>query len=156
MLLMLRTNRDIRRLFIAQVISYAGDWFAYVAFVGLVQDWWTVPEAGHGLLLAPVAVWLAWKAGIRPGAEPHRIAGLAILIVAVLIRCAAGLAAEIFTTRVSILIAIAGLTVHRFGTRQLLHWWLPFTLAGRSIPLPESVTQALALPLQSLTSRARC
>lgn len=38
MLSMLRTNRDIRHLFIAQVISYAGDWFAYVAFVGLVQD----------------------------------------------------------------------------------------------------------------------
>ena len=38
MLSMLRTNRDIRSLFIAQVISFAGDWFAYVAFVGLVQD----------------------------------------------------------------------------------------------------------------------
>ena len=35
---MLRTNRDIRLLFIAQVVSFAGDWFAYVAFVGLVQD----------------------------------------------------------------------------------------------------------------------
>ena len=38
MLSMLRSNRDLRWLFIAQVISYAGDWFAYVAFVGLVQD----------------------------------------------------------------------------------------------------------------------
>ena len=38
MLSMLRSNRDIRSLFIAQVISFAGDWFAYVAFVGLVQD----------------------------------------------------------------------------------------------------------------------
>lgn len=38
MLSMLRTNRDIRSLFIAQVISYAGDWFAYVAFVGIVGD----------------------------------------------------------------------------------------------------------------------
>ena len=36
MLSMLRSNRDIRNLFIAQVVSYAGDWFAYVAFVGLV------------------------------------------------------------------------------------------------------------------------
>jgi MFS family permease len=35
---MLRTNRDIRSLFIAEVVSFAGDWFAYVAFVGLVQD----------------------------------------------------------------------------------------------------------------------
>lgn len=35
---MLRTNRDIRSLFIAQVVSFCGDWFAYVAFVGLIQD----------------------------------------------------------------------------------------------------------------------
>ncbi|HUF97455.1 MAG TPA: MFS transporter [Ilumatobacter sp.] len=35
---LLRTNRDLRSLFGAQVVSYMGDWFAYVAFVGLVQD----------------------------------------------------------------------------------------------------------------------
>ena len=40
---MLRNNRDIRALFIAQVVSYAGDWFAYVAFVGLVQDYTDLP-----------------------------------------------------------------------------------------------------------------
>ena len=35
---LLRTNRDLRWLFIALVVSYIGDWFAYVAFVGVVQD----------------------------------------------------------------------------------------------------------------------
>jgi MFS family permease len=35
---LLRTNPDVRALFIAQVVSYIGDWFAYVAFVGVVQD----------------------------------------------------------------------------------------------------------------------
>ena len=35
---LLRNNRDVRFLFIAQVVSFAGDWFAYVAFVGVVQD----------------------------------------------------------------------------------------------------------------------
>ncbi len=39
----LRSNRDIRALFIAQVISFAGDWFAYVAFVGLVQNLSDIP-----------------------------------------------------------------------------------------------------------------
>jgi MFS family permease len=34
----LRSNRDIRLLFVAQLVSFAGDWFAYVAFVGLVHD----------------------------------------------------------------------------------------------------------------------
>lgn len=64
MLSMLRTNQDIRRLFIAQVISYAGDWFAYVAFVGLVQDLSDstllvtlvyVAQALPAFLLSPVA-----------------------------------------------------------------------------------------------------
>ena len=38
MLAMLRTNRDLRWLFLAQVVSFCGDWFAFVAFVGLIQD----------------------------------------------------------------------------------------------------------------------
>jgi len=122
-------------------------------FMGLASDWWTVPEAGHGLLLAPVAVWVAWRAGIRPGATPQPVLGLVILFLAVVVRCAAGLAAELFTMRASMIMALVGLTVYRFGVRQVLHWWLPFTLASLSIPLPEIVTQALALPLQFRASR---
>ena len=65
----------------------------------LAYDWWTVPEAGHGLLLAPVAIWLAWREGIRPNAEPNRVFGLIVIVLAVAIRCAAGLAAELFSMR---------------------------------------------------------
>ena len=122
-------------------------------FVGLVQDWWNVPEAGHGLLLAPVAAWIAWREGIRANASPQHGLGLTLLIIAVVVRCAAGLAAELFSMRASIVMALGGLTVYRFGLRQLVHWWLPFTLASLSIPLPELVTQTLALPLQFRASR---
>jgi exosortase len=55
--------------------------------------------------------------------------------------------------RASIVIALAGLTTYRYGVRQVLHWWLPFALASLAIPLPELVTQALALPLQFRASR---
>src|SRR5436190_24091033 len=37
----------------------------------LVRDWWTLPEAGHGLLLAPVAIFIAWRSGIRSDAKPQ-------------------------------------------------------------------------------------
>jgi exosortase len=122
-------------------------------FLSLASDWWTLPEAGHGLLLAPVAVWLAWKSGIRNDAQPNRALGLSMIILAVLIRCAAGLAAELFTMRASMVLALGGITVYHFGFRQLIHWWLPFALACLAIPLPELVTQALALPLQFRASR---
>lgn len=119
----------------------------------LAHDWWTVPEAGHGLLLAPVAIWLAWREGIRPNAQPNRVLGLVVIVLAVAIRCAAGLAAELFSMRCSMIMALGGLTIYHFGFRQLVRWWLPFTLACLAVPLPELVTQALALPLQFRASR---
>ena len=119
----------------------------------LVRDWWTLPEAGHGLLLAPVALFLAWRAGIVTDAKPQRVLGLTLLILSVLIRCASGLAAELFTMRASIVLALGAITIYQFGFRQILHWWLPFVLICLSIPLPELVTQALALPLQFKASQ---
>jgi exosortase len=137
--------------FLATAVSF-GVLFAKPLFL-LGRDWWNLPEAGHGLLLGPVAIWLAWRAGIRDGATPNRAFGFAVLVFAVLVRCAAGLAAELFTMRASIIIALAGLTIYHYGFRQLVRWWLPFALICLSIPLPELVTQALALPLQFKASR---
>ena len=122
-------------------------------FVSLVHDWWHSPEAGHGLLLAPVAVWLAWRAGRHPDAAAQARVGAAILIAAVLLRYASGLAAELFTMRLSMVFALVGLTVFHGGVRQAMHWWLPFVLLGMSIPLPELITQTLALPLQFKASQ---
>ncbi len=119
----------------------------------LARDWWTMPEAGHGLLLAPVAIWMAWKSGIAPDAKPNRSLGVALLLIAIVIRTASGLAAELFTMRGSVVIALAGITVYEFGFKQLLRWWLPFALVCLSIPLPELITQALAMPLQFRASR---
>jgi exosortase len=131
---------------------------AFLALFGeplvlLVQDWWNVPEAGHGLLLAPVAAWLAWRSGIRADAAPNRALGISMLIAAVLIRYVSGLAAEPFTMRESMVLALGGLTVYHYGYRQLTHWWLPFALFALAVPLPELVTQRLALPLQFKASQ---
>jgi predicted MFS family arabinose efflux permease len=38
MLQMLRTNRDMRWLFIAQIVSFMGDWFTFVALAGMIKD----------------------------------------------------------------------------------------------------------------------
>jgi exosortase len=119
----------------------------------LVQDWWRLPEAGHGLLLAPVAGWLAWRSGIRSNAKSNVNLGIALLVSAVLIRYVSTLAAEQFTMRESMVLALAGFTAYHFGFRQVIHWWLPFTLLALSVPLPELVTQAIALPLQFKASR---
>jgi exosortase len=141
-----------------RIVPLAATAVAFVALfaepmVLLVRDWWNLPEAGHGLLLAPVAIWLAWRSGIRANATPNRALGIAMLVAAVVIRYVSGLAAEQFTMRQSMVLGLAALTVYHFGFRQILSWWLPFTLIALSVPLPELVTQALALPLQFKASQ---
>lgn len=134
---------------------------AVVAFVvlfadparGLARDWWNDPDAGHGLLLAPVALWLAWKAGVRADAAPSPRWGSLIILGAVLSRALGSLAAEFFTQRVAIWLALFGLTVFAFGWRQARHWWLPLALLLLSIPLPALITNKLAIPLQFRASK---
>ena len=118
----------------------------------LVWEWWNNPEAGHGLLLAPLAIWFAWKSGIDPQARPNRTLGITLLLFAVFFRWVSDLAAELFVMRGSMLMAAAGIIAWYFGFRQLLRWWLPITLLALSIPLPELVLSRLALPLQFVAS----
>ncbi|MGH7559490.1 MAG: exosortase/archaeosortase family protein [Gemmatimonadales bacterium] len=119
----------------------------------LFRDWWSDPDAGHGLLLGPVAVWLAWRTGKRTDAKPNVALGLAILVAAVLLRYVSGLAAELFTMRLSVIGGLLGLTVYYLGARQALAWWLPFTLLVLSVPLPELIRSAITLPLQFKASQ---
>ncbi len=117
-------------------------------FLLLVSDWWSDPEAGHGLLLAPLSLWLGWRAGVLGTVQPQRFLGALLLASAVILRYFSGLAAELFTMRWSMILAAVALVLYFRGTRQLILWWLPFTLIGLSVPIPAVLSSALALPLQ--------
>ncbi len=117
-------------------------------FVTLLRDWWSDPEAGHGLLLGPLAVWLAWKRGLVSKPRPAVISGVVILVGAVLLRYLSGLAAELFTLRLSMLMAAGALVVYLLGWGQVRRWWLPIALLLLSVPIPSVILNTLALPLQ--------
>ena len=50
---LLKRNRDFRALFVGQIVSYGGDWFALVALLGVVTD------ATHGSALAISGIFVA-------------------------------------------------------------------------------------------------
>ncbi len=145
--------------------TLSGNWFPYAVgitafavlfaepFQLLLRDWWNDPEAGHGLLLGPVAVWLAWRSRSGVDLAPARGFGIAILVGAVALRYLSSLAAELFTMRMSMVFALAGLVVYFGGWARLKAWWLPFTLLVLSIPLPAVLVGSIALPLQFQASQ---
>lgn len=119
----------------------------------LGRDWWNDPDAGHGLLLFPVAIYLGWRRGLAPDARPQPALGLGLLVLAVVLRYLSGLAAELFTMRLSLLGAVAAVVVFAWGWRQVWHWWLPAALLLLSVPIPAVVLGSLALPLQLKASQ---
>jgi exosortase len=121
--------------------------------VGLVEAWLSLPDAAHGILIAPVAVWLAWRSGPVPQPRPARWAGSAIILVAVFANLFGRVAGVETIPRAAFLLALVGLTIWMAGWRQVVAWWLPFVLMGLTIPLPESIIASMTLPLQEVAAR---
>jgi exosortase len=122
-------------------------------FATLLRDWWTDPDASHGLLLGPLAVYLAWSRGRATNSTAQPALGFALLAAAVVVRYLSGLAAELFTMRASLLMAAAALVVTYVGVRQLRHWWLPGALLALSVPIPDVILNTIAFPLQLKASQ---
>ncbi|MGE0440785.1 MAG: exosortase/archaeosortase family protein [Gemmatimonadales bacterium] len=125
----------------------------YQTLIDLAQQWWNNPDAGHGLLLVPVCLFLAYRKGRHPEARADYRTGTLIIAGAVLMRYVGTMAGELFTMRVSLMVAIVGLTVCWAGLRQVIWWWLPLIVGTLAIPLPALLTNALAVPLQLVASR---
>ena len=87
------------------------------------------------------------------GRGPSPVWGGTLILGVVPLRALGSLAAEFFTQRFSIWLALVGITVFAFGWRQVRHWWLPFSLLLLSIPLPALITNKLAIPLQFRASK---
>lgn len=121
--------------------------------IDLVRAWLNIPDAAHGILIAPVAIWLAWRTGLVSDARPAPWVGSAIVVIAVIINLLGRVAGVETVPRAALLLALAGLTLWYAGWRQLLAWWLPALLLALTIPLPESLIAALTLPLQGVAAK---
>jgi exosortase len=129
---------------------------AYYQVLGkLVTDWWQMPDFSHGFLVPLFAGYLVWEkrrilAGTKIAPAWSGIAvialGLAVLILGVY-------GSELFLSRVSLLILLAGLVLC-FGGWQLLRE-LRFALLVLllAIPLPAILFNQITFPLQILASK---
>jgi exosortase len=122
--------------------------------VSLVEDWWSNESYSHGFLVVPLALYIAWKQRhtiwaipVAPSAQGIYITGTGCLLFA-----AGKLGAEFFTTRVSLVLVVAGLVWTFWGKQRLRYLAFPLLLVASVVPLPVIVYNSLAAPLQLLAS----
>lgn len=130
---------------------------AYYQVVGkLVSDWWQLPDFSHGFLVPPFAAYLIWVKRKSLGAikiaptwsgEAVVALGLFILLVGVY-------GAELFLSRVSLIILFAGLTLSFGGARLLKELRFALLVLLLAIPIPAIVFNQITVPLQTLAAKA--
>ncbi|MGA9070954.1 MAG: exosortase/archaeosortase family protein [Terracidiphilus sp.] len=121
----------------------------------LVVDWWTVPDFSHGFLVPFFAAFLIWekRQTLRSVALAPVWSGIAVIVLGLIVLLLGVYGSELFLSRVSLLILLAGLTL-TFGGWQLLKE-LRFALLVLllAIPIPAIVFNQITFPLQILASK---
>lgn len=120
----------------------------------LAKDWWNEPSLSHGILIPPLAVYIAWLQRSRTFACPicPDLRGLAFTAAACLTFLLGKLASEFFLMRMSFVILLAGLVWTFWGVARLRTLVFPFVLLATMVPLPMLVYNSLSAPLQLLAS----
>ena len=121
---------------------------------GMVEQWLHNEDYSHGILVVPVAVYLAWrkrkelkKATVRSDGR-----GLFMLFAAVAVFIVGELGAELFTTRVSLLVSVIGLVWLLCGLEVLKILSFPVGFLFLMLPLPGFIYRNVTFPLQMLAS----
>lgn len=120
----------------------------------LATDWVSDPDYSHGLLCAPLAVGLAIASRRRLAALPRRprATGLVGAALAIGLLALGTLGAELFLTRLSLVLFAASTVVFLFGWRHLRVLAFPTALLLLSVPIPSIVVTRITLPLQFVAS----
>ena len=122
---------------------------------GLIRQWWTDPNYGHGFLVPLVAGYLLWRSRARWRRLPLHPSwtGAALMFVAALLLIAGSLGAELFMARISLLIGLIGAVLLFAGWRFVRAWMFPIGFLFLMIPLPAVIYYQITFPLQILASK---
>jgi exosortase len=124
-------------------------------FQVLVTQWWEDPNYGHGFLVPLFSGYILWRdreRWLKVEIEPANT-GLPLMIFAVALLFVGTLGAELYLSRFSLLLLLAGLIIYLRGWRLLRALAFPLSFLILMIPLPGVIYYELTFPLQLLASR---
>ena len=127
----------------------------YRVLAKLVIDWWQIPDFSHGFLVPVFAAYLIWVK--RRTLVNTRIApawsGVAVVALGLIVLILGVFGAELFLSRVSLLILLSGLVLCFGGWELLKELRFVLLVLLLAIPIPSIVFNEITLPLQILASK---
>lgn len=124
-------------------------------FEHLVQQWWADPDYGHGFFVPLFSAWVSWRERKRWLRSEIEFSSFGLLAMggAVGLLLLGSLGAELFITRLSMLVMLAGMILFLVGWRVLRAVSFPLGYLIFMIPIPVILYNQITFPLQLIASR---
>jgi len=122
---------------------------------GMILQWLHDPDYGHGFFVPVFSGFILWQQRNRwltIGSKPSNF-GFVVMLGAVGLLVVGSLGAELFTSRFSLLVLLAGMILFLSGWSVLRAVSFPLGFLILMIPIPVIIYNQITFPLQLLASR---
>jgi len=145
-----------RRLWVWSVILTGLILLLYAAVIkSLVEQWWTDADYGHGFFVPLFSGYILWHTRERwtkVEVKPSNF-GFVVIVGAIALLLLGSLGAELFTSRFSLLVLLAGMILFLAGWKMLRAVSFPLGYLIWMIPMPVIIYNQITFPLQLIASR---
>lgn len=120
----------------------------------LLVDWYNIPDYSHGFLVPLFAAFLLWDKRKKIAATPVKPswAGIPLILLGIMTVFFGVYGAELFLSRISFVMILAGIVWTFFGGAMLREVRFPLAVLLLSIPFPAIIFNQITFPLQLLAS----
>jgi exosortase len=139
----------------AAVLAGLIGWLYSSILYHLVGQWWQDPNFSHGFFVPLFSAFVLWQNRSRLAGLPviPSWSGLLIVVGALSVLIVGVMGAELFLSRVSLLLLIAGLVIFFLGWNYFRAVLFPWAFLILMIPLPAIIFNQITFPLQLLASK---
>lgn len=122
--------------------------------IKLVHDWYTNPDFSHGFVIPVFVAYLLWEQRGKIQLTPLHAAwpGVVCVALALIVLLTGIYGADLFLSRISLVLLFVGLIWTFAGSRMLRELALPLGALLLAIPFPAIVFNRITFPLQLLAS----
>jgi exosortase len=130
-------------------------WLYFPVLTRLAAQWWQDPNFSHGFFVPAFSLFVLWQDRSRLLTLPHRPSswGLVITVLGLTVLIVGSLGAELFLSRVSFVVVIAGLVIFFLGWNYFRAVLFPWAFLLLMIPIPAILFNQITFPLQILASK---
>ena len=130
-------------------------WLYHSILYRLTVQWISDPNFQHGIFVPAFSLFVLWqeRKKLREIVAAPSWVGLPVIVFALVMLVLAKLGVELFTSRLSLLILLAGLVLQFRGRAFFRAILFPGAFLVLMIPLPALILQKFTFPLQMLASK---